>query len=105
MGTPQGSYAISNREDNLDTRNLLISQLQQGHLNCLVTGTLNANATSTTITAPTCTANSGIFACPVTAHAANDIPLMSYAPASGQFVITHASNARVDRSFVFVILG
>jgi hypothetical protein len=41
----------------------------------------------------------------VTPHAANDIPLMSFTPSAGQFVITHASNARVDRTFNFVVLG
>jgi len=83
----------------------VVRQLCEGKNNAVVEATLTANATSTTVTAPTCSPTSAILPSAVTAHAANDIPLMNFTPDYGQFVITHANNARVDRTFNFVVLG
>ena len=82
-----------------------IRQLMEGKTNSIVTATLNANATTTTVTAPTCSTTSAIIPSPQTPDAGNDMATMSFAPDMGQFVITHANNARVDRTFIFVVLG
>jgi len=100
-----GSVGLPTNEINQQQINLAIQQAQQGHLNCVVQATLNANATSTTVVAPTCTAASAILPCPLNQDAANQMATMSFAPASGQFVITHASNARVDQTFNFAVIG
>lgn len=105
MANPSGSPALSSRETKQSIINEIIRQLQQGHLNCVVQATLNASATSTTVTAPTCTTGSAIVACPLTADAANDMALMWFQPGNGSFVINHANNARVDRTFAFIIIG
>lgn len=83
----------------------VVRQLSEGKSNAIVTATLTANATTTTVKAPTCSTTSGIYPSAQTPHAANDIPLMSFAAALGQFVITHANNARVDRTFIFMVVG
>ena len=83
----------------------VVRQILEGRTNATVTATLNASATSTTVTAPTCSPSSVILPCPTTPDAANDIPLMSFTPNYGQFVIAHANNARVDRTFNFLVMG
>jgi hypothetical protein len=70
-----------------------------------VTASLNANATTTVVTAKTCTLASVIIPSPLTPDAANDMATMSFVAGTGQFTITHANNARTDRTFTFVILG
>lgn len=82
-----------------------IRQLVQGKSNAVGTFTLTANATSTTVTAPTCAPGSAVFWSPTTAHAANDMATTSAVAGTGQFVVTHANNSRNDRSFSFVVLG
>jgi hypothetical protein len=73
-----------------------------------VTGTftLNAGTTSTTVSVTGATASSVFLGAPTptTANAANDMATTSYAMGSGQFVVTHANNARVDRTFSYAIL-
>ena len=83
----------------------VVRQLMEGRTNAIVTATLTANAVATTVKAPTCSPSSAILPCATTPDSANDIPLMSFTPGYGQFVIAHASNARVDRTFNFVVLG
>lgn len=83
----------------------VVRQLMEGRTNAIVTATLTANAVATTVKAPTCSPSSGVFPCATTPDSANDIPLMSFVPAYGQFVVSHANNARVDRTFIFVVLG
>lgn len=70
-----------------------------------VTATLNADATSTVVTAPTCSLASVIVPSPLTPDAANDMALMSFVAGIGQFTVNHASNARTDRTFTFVVVG
>jgi len=67
------------------------------------TVTLTANATTTTVTAARCTTSSKVFLSPQTAHAANDMATTSIASGTGQFVITHANNTRVDRTFGYLV--
>jgi hypothetical protein len=97
--------ALSLKEKNQDTINQAIRELQSGHLNSVGTFTLTANATTTTVAAVTCSPNSVVLWFPLTQDAANDMATTFYAPAKGQFVLTHASNPRVDRTFGYVVLG
>jgi hypothetical protein len=83
----------------------VIRQLVQGKSNATGTFTLTANATSTTVTAPTCAPGSHVTWTPQTAHAANDMATTSYVASKGQFVLSHANNARVDRTFSFEVRG
>jgi hypothetical protein len=99
------SLALSLKERNQDTINQAIMTLQQGHLNSVGTFTLNASATSTTVASPTCMTTSVVLLSPQTADAASDMATTSVVSGQGQFVVTHASNARVDRTFGYVVLG
>lgn len=72
--------------------------------------TLTASAASTTVTPTMTTASSLIFFDPLTANAAAELAAgtMYVATAgrtAGQFVITHANNAQVDRSFRWAAVG
>ena len=73
----------------------------------LTTGsfTLTANATSTTVSVVSCTPMSIIFLSPSTPDAANDMATTSVVAGSGLFVVTHANNARNDRTFNYVLIG
>jgi len=70
------------------------------------TFTLSPNVTSTFVTVAAITAASSFAGTPtpLTPQAANDQSTNSYAIGNGQFVVTHASNSRIDRTFSFVIL-
>lgn len=105
--TTGGSVTVSNKETRPILYNEVPRQIQQGHLNCVVQGTLTANVGSTTFRAPTCNSNSAILPSPVTAHAAAEIAAgtMYFTRAHGQFTVNHANNAQVDRTFVFVVIG
>jgi hypothetical protein len=101
MSTPPLAIA----ETRPDRINQAIRNAQAGRINSTVTATLSASTTSTTVIAPTCAATSWVGSNPVTQHAANDMATTSIVAGNGQFVITHASNARVDRTFVFLVMG
>lgn len=83
----------------------VVRQLVEGKNNAVGTFTLTASATSTTVPATSCTTASVVLISPQTPDAANDMATTSIAPGNGQFVVTHANNARVDRSFGYVVLG
>lgn len=82
-----------------------IRRLAEGGSNSIGTFTLTANATSTTVPALTCAVGSVVIPFPTTDHASNDFGLMSIVAGVQQFVVTHASNARTDRTFGFVVFG
>lgn len=102
-----GSITISNREDRPVIYTEATRQAQQGHLNCTVKGTLTPNASSTTFVAQTCSNNSAILPCPLTADAAAALAsgALWFVPAPRQFTVNHPNNAQVDKTFVFVIIG
>jgi hypothetical protein len=82
-----------------------IIALQQGHISVAGTFTLTTSATSTTVPAPTCSTSSTVLLSPTTADAANDMATTNVVAGAGQFVVTHANNARSNRTFNFVVLG
>lgn len=83
----------------------VVRQLTEGKNNATGTFTLTASATTTTVQAPSCTTASVVLISPQTQHAANDMATTSITPGNAQFVLTHANNARVDRTFGYVVLG
>lgn len=85
-----------------------IQQLAQGRSNSVGTFTLTASAASTTVTAATCGSGSTVLYMPTTANAAAEIgngTMYIGTVSNGSFVVTHANNAQVDRTFRWVALG
>ena len=87
-----------------------IRDLSQGRSNAFGTFTLTANAATTTVAAPNCAPESCISLMPLTAHAsaemgAGTIYIASATVTQGQFVVTHANNAQVDRTYRYAIQG
>lgn len=97
--------ALSLKEKKLDVINQAIRELQQGRNNATGSFTLTPSATSTIVQAPTCSPTSFVYISPQTSDAANDMATTWTVAGSGQFVVHHANNARVDRTFGFVVLG
>lgn len=97
---------IAETETNLRVICSAIAQLQQGRSNALVQATLTPNATTTTVTAPNCATGSAPLPIAMTANAAAALAT-TYCSAvnNGSFVITHANNAQVDRTFRFATFG
>ena len=69
------------------------------------TFTLTANATQTVVNNAACLATSEVFIMPITSHAANDMATTSIVAGAGLFTITHANNARTDRTFNYGIFN
>lgn len=69
------------------------------------TVTLTPNATSTVVNNAACVASSEVFLMPITSHAANDMATTSIVAGVGLFTITHANNARTDRTFNYGIFN
>jgi hypothetical protein len=69
------------------------------------TVTLTPNATTTTVMNATIVPTSFISMAPTTPDAGNDGATTSWVAGMGQFVITHANNARVDRTFNYAVLN
>lgn len=85
-----------------------IEQMAQGRLNCTGTFTLTANATSTTVSAPTVAPGTVILLSPQTADAAGAWATTYVAPSNvvqGSFAVSHASAASVDRTFGWAAFG
>jgi hypothetical protein len=85
-----------------------IRQMAQGRLNCAGTVTLAAGVTTTTVKAPTVAKGTIIVLSPQTSNAASAVPTTFISPlniTSGQFIISHSSNAQTDRSFGFIAIG
>lgn len=70
--------------------------------------TLTANATSTTVADPNCGEGSRISLHPRTANAAGALATTRITVANttrGQFIVTHANTADVDKTFGYAIHG
>lgn len=67
--------------------------------------TLTANATSTVVNNAACLSSSEVFIMPTNMDAANDMATTSIVPSNGFFTITHANNARTDRTFNYGIFN
>lgn len=82
-----------------------INSVVQGKLNCCGVVTCSASVATTTINDPLCNANSVILFSATTAHAAAELATFYYVPGDGKFVLHHANNAQIDRTFTYVIIG
>lgn len=69
------------------------------------TVTLTANAASTTVVHSSINADVVISLMPTTANAAAALGTTYIVPAKGQFVINHANNAQVDKTFAWAVAG
>jgi hypothetical protein len=96
---------IQSGERNLATIVAAIIQILRGKLNSTGQFTLTPSAISTVVSDPNVTANSFVSWSPITTHAANDMATTSYVAAAGSFTLTHASNARADRTFSYLVIG
>lgn len=67
--------------------------------------TLNANATTTVVNNAAVLPTSSIFLMPNTPHAANDMATTDIVAGTGSFTITHANNARTDRTFTYSVFN
>lgn len=87
-----------------------VRQQQQGRDDASGVVTLVANATATIVAAPNVSALSNILLSPGSAHAAAEwqngtIYVLQSDVLEGQFKITHASNAQVDRVVFWAARG
>jgi len=104
---------MSGRPPNLKETNLVricqsIRDLFAGRSNAVGEVTLAAGVTSTVVEAVNCGLESKIFLFPQTSNAAAALGTTYIAPANvvlGQFTITHANNAQVDRTFNYLAIG
>lgn len=85
-----------------------IRELFQGRSHAVGEFTLTALATSTVVTATNCGEGSRIALTPRTANAAGALAT-TYIPAAaviaGQFTVTHANTAAVDKTFGYALHG
>jgi hypothetical protein len=94
--------------DERDIRKVIfaLNETTRGRSNATNTVTLTANTTTTTVTAVNCAEGSQVFLSPKTANAAGAVATTYIsAIANGEFTITHANNAQVDKTFGYVCLG
>lgn len=84
-----------------------IIELCKGHSNAIGSVTLNANATTTTVSAPTSSETSIPQLTPQTVNAAAEIGNGTLYVIAGResFTITHANNGQTDRTFGWYVAG
>ena len=84
-----------------------VNQLASGRTNATGTVTLSTGATSTTVSAPTCGAGSGVWLSPQTSIAQSSAA--AYTPSTdvtkGQFIIHHSSSTSTSRVFFWTVFG
>lgn len=98
--------SISTVERDQTKINVAIQQIEQGRLNVGGTFNLTAGATKTTVKAMNCGENSQAVLTPRTANAAAALST-TYVSAvrNGEFDVTHADDAQIDRTFGFICIG
>lgn len=99
---------VSRNEKDLSLFALSISELASGRSNAYGIVTLTASAASTAVTDANFAAASVPLFTATTANAAAEIgagTMYVSARANGSFTITHANNAQVDRTFLYIIHG
>src|SRR5512139_257608 len=103
-----GVLWLATAESNQPRINKVIQQLMEGRSNATGTVTLSSTgATSTTVTARTCGANTAIFMFPQTSIAQSSAS--AYVPSTdvtkSSFIVHHSSSTSTDRIFYWVALG
>lgn len=102
--------AIDLRRGERDPQKIVdaIMQLAAGRQNSVGDVTLRANQTTTSVSFANCSDQCRVFLFPQTANAAAAVPTTYILAADvlrGQFTITHANNAQVDKTFSFACIG
>lgn len=101
-------FSVSTQEKDLSKFALAIQQLYAGRSNAAGVVTLNASASSTTVSGQNISTSSKVFLFPATADAAAALAT-TYVPTATitkqQFIIQHANNAQADKTFFWVALG
>lgn len=82
-----------------------INGILQGSLNITGDVTFTASASTTTVTDARASATSYIAFMPRTANAAGEVGYYVSSQGKGTFTITHAVDARVDRTFRYIVIG
>jgi len=85
-----------------------VKELVEGRSNAVGTFTLTANAPSTTVDAMNCGAGSVPLLTPTTANAAAELgngTLYVGTVSAGSFIVSHANNAQIDRTFKYAAFG
>jgi hypothetical protein len=85
-----------------------VRELFEGRSNAVGAFTLTANIAATTVPAANCGAGCTVLAFPKTANAAAEIgngTMYIGTVNNGSFIVTHASNAQTDRTFLYAALG
>lgn len=82
-----------------------VNNILDGKINSIGSVTFTANQTTTTITDEKIGSNSLIFLTPVTANAGGEVGYYISAVGDGSATITHANDARNDRTFNYLIAG
>jgi len=83
-----------------------VRDLFEGRSNAAGSFTVMANAASTTVTAPNCSADSKIFLQATSSNAAAEVgngTIYVSAKAQGSFTVTHANSATTGRTFDYRI--
>ncbi len=88
----------------------VLNNAMLGKINVVGTVTLTASTTTTTISLPRISRNTVVLYTPTTANASAEVgngTIFQTYPntTTGQAVLNHASNAQVDRTFAFALLG
>src|SRR5512143_2309754 len=97
-----GVLWLATTESNQRRVNAVIQQLMEGRSNATGVVTLSSTgATSTTVTARTCGANSAIFMFPqtLTAQSSASAYVPSTDVSAGSFIVHHSSSTSTDRRF------
>ena len=83
-----------------------INRLSEGRSDAYGSVTQTANTTTTTVTNQWASENSTIALSPKTANAAAALATTYISTKSnGSFIITHANNAQVDKTFDYALIG
>ena len=100
--------SLSPAETSLARIVMAVRQLMEGRSNAVGSFTLAVTATSTTVSAPNCSAGSKVLFSAETANAAGAMATTYVPPATvtaGQFIVNHASAATTDRTFSYETRG
>lgn len=97
---------ISPTEKDPLKQNAIIRQLIEGRSNAVFTATLNANTTTTSVSAPTIGPNSVLLWQPTTSAASPQMTVMYVSSlVAGTAILTHGSNAASNQTFNFLAIG
>lgn len=95
-------------DDEEEHRRLLAERQREmslGQLNNFGTVTFTASQRTTVVTDPRVSAASKIFFAPETQNAAGEVGFWVSSKGDGTFTITHANDARTDRTFSYIVIG